>query len=125
MEASDTSYMIDAMTYIGDWTERSVTVFAFSSVGTNGTAAEAGDPSSVTFGTRTDMARIQTVSMKDIERSSGKYQASDDKFALRGSFTKDDNFVYDSGTFHPIDGPWKVWFGSSLFYQAVCREVKS
>ena len=123
--SNDTTFMADALEDIGAWTERAVTLFTFSSADYSGTTEEAGDPVSVTYGTRAGSARINNVSMKDVERSSGKYQANDKTFAFRGSFTKNDMIAFSSGTYRPVDGPWKYYLGSELFWQAVCREVQS
>jgi hypothetical protein len=121
----DVTYMTDTLAQIGSFVEKSVTVYDFQAVGTSGTTSEAGDPQTVTYGTRATFARVNRVSMRDIERADGKYQADDQQFSLRGSFSSSDLVGYDSGTYRPIDGPWKIYMGSNLFWQGVLRKVQS
>lgn len=124
ISGNDITYMTEAVAQIGSWAERPVTVFEYSSIGTSGTTAEAGDPQTVTFGTRSDHARFNKVDLKDVERSKGRYQQDDQMVTLRGSFDKKD-MVYMNGTYGIVDGPWKVFMGSTLIYQGVARKVQS
>ena len=124
-KASDVEFMAETLEQIGLWVERDVTVFEFGSVDYSGTTVEAGDPPTVTFGTRADTARIERVNAQQLGASGGRYQADDRRVAIRGTFSSDDSIVFDSGTYRPVDGPWKHFIGSDLFYQAVCREVQS
>ena len=123
--SEDITFMNDALENVGAWTERAVTVFSFTSADYSGTTEEAGDPATITYGTRAGSARVNRVNLKDVERSGGKYQANDQMFSFRGSFTKDDMIALDTGTYRPVDGPWKFYMGSNLLWQAVCREVQS
>ena len=121
---TDVDVMTTTLSQIGSWVEQPVTVFSFTSVGTSGTTAEAGDPQTVTFGTRSDFARFNGVNLKDVEKSGGRYQADDQKVTMRGSFSKSDLIGWN-GTYRPIDGPQKIFMGSTLLYQGVCRKVQS
>lgn len=122
---ADVQFMIDTLAQIGSWVERGVTVYSFSSVGSSGTMAEAGDPQEVTFGTRFTTARLDNLDFKTVERSSGVYQADDRKVTIRGTFAKEDMIGFSTGTYKPINGPYQIFVGSSLCYQAVCRKVQS
>ena len=122
---ADVTYMTNTLAEIGSWTEQPVTVFVFGSIDYSGTTVEAGDPPTLTFGTRSDYARIERVKSNLIERSDGVYQMNDRTLSLRGSFSSDDKIVHSAGTYRPVDGPTKIFMGSNLFYQAICREVKT
>lgn len=123
-EANDLSFINTTLAQVGSWTEQTGTIFSFTSVGTSGTTSEAGDPQSVTYGTRSASLRMDNVDMTTIEKSSGRYQQNDKRISVRGSFTKDDMLVVD-GTYRPVDGPWKYYMGSNLFWQGICRKVQS
>jgi len=125
ISGNDVSYMTDTLAQVGSWVEQTVTVFSFESADYSGTAAEAGEPAGVTFGTRSTTARINNVDMKTVERASGRYQANDKQISLRGSIAADDHIVHSTGTFRLVDGPWKTHLGSNLLWQGVYREVKS
>lgn len=125
MNSSDVAFIDTVLAQIGSWAEQPVTVFNFTSVGTSGTTAEAGDPQTVTFGTRAAYARVEHVDLKDVERSSGRYQQDDMRFSIRGTFTNADMIAHDSGTYSPIDGPWRFFMGSALFHQCIGRKVQS
>ena len=125
IDGNDVTFMTGALAEIGSWTERAIVVFAFESVTSSGTTEEAGDPSTVTFGTRSDLARINRVDLKMIEKSNGRYQANDQLVSIRGSFTKDDSIVWDTGTYRALDGPWKFYMGSNLYWQGIFRGVQS
>lgn len=122
---TDVDFMQTALAQVGSWVEQPVTVFEFSSVDYSGTTVEAGDPPDVTFGTRSDTARIEQITSNMVEKSNGRYQANDKYITLRGSYTKDDMIVHSAGTYRPIDGPFKFFIGSNLLYQSVCREVQT
>lgn len=121
----DVEYMTETLAEVGSWVEQPVTVFVFGSVTYSGTTVEAGDPPTLTFGTRTSSARIERLKANMIERSDGVYQMNDRSFAIRGSFSQEDMLVHEAGTYRPIEGPVKYFMGSNLFYQATCREVKT
>lgn len=122
---SDVAFMTNTLAEIGSFVEQPVTVYSFTSVGTSGTTAEAGDPQVTTFGTTSTTARVNKVNLKMLERSNGVYQADDQLISLRGSFTSDDLIGFSSGTYKAIDGPWKYYMGSNLYWQGVCRKVQS
>ena len=122
---SDINSMTLALTQVGSWVEVPITVFEFSSVAYTGTTIEAGDPPNVTYGTRSDTARFDNVSFRDIERMDGRYQADDKKITMRGSYSKDDAIVSSTGTYNMVDGPWKLYIGSSLLWEGIGRKVQS
>jgi hypothetical protein len=117
--------MNTALAEVGSFVEEPVTLFSYTSVGTVGTTAEAGDPQTVTFGTTAQRAQVENVNAKMIERSAGVYQANDKTISVRGSFTNQDMIGYDTGTYRPVDGPWRYYIGSNLYWQAVCRGVQT
>lgn len=122
---TDITFMNTALAEVASFVEQPVTLYSFTSVGTSGTTAEAGDPQVTTFGTTSTTARVENVGAKIIERSAGLYQADDKRISIRGSFTVDDLIGYDSGTYRPVDGPWRFLIGSNLYWQAVARKVQS
>ena len=122
---SDVTFMNTVLTEIGSFVEQPVTIYSFTSVGTVGTTAEAGDPQVTTFGTTSTTARVNKINLKMLERSHGEYEADDQLISVRGSYTFDDLIGHSSGTYKPIDGPWKYYMGSNLYWQGVCRKVQS
>lgn len=122
---ADVTHMTETLAEVGSWVEQPVTVFEFGTIDYSGTTVEAGDPPSVTFGTRSDYARIESLKSNLIERSDGVYQMNDKMVSIRGSFAMDDKIVHSAGTFRPVDGPTKIFMGSNLMYQAICREIKT
>jgi hypothetical protein len=123
--AADTAHVTDTLAKIGSAVEQPVTLFSFSSVGTSGTTAEAGDPQTVTFGTTATYARVNAVDLRTIEKVPGLYQQGDREFTIRGSFTERDAVAWDGGTYKPIQTPVRIYMGSDLYWQATCREIKS
>lgn len=121
----DITFINNTLAQIGSFVEQPGTISTPGTVSYSGTSAEAGDPASVTFGTRVSNMRVQNVSQKQVEASSGRYFANDQTISVRGSFSKDDYLSAASETFRPIDGPWKFFMGSNLYWQAVCREVQA
>jgi hypothetical protein len=125
LTANDLSYMTSALAEIGAWTEQPVTLFTFSSVSYSGTDAEAGNPPTVTFGTRAGTARIDRISDKLLTNEAGVFRADDKVVTMRGSFSPNDNLVFAGGTYALIDGPYAYWIGSSLLWRSVARKVQS
>lgn len=125
IEGADVTYMSDSLAEIGSWVEQPVTVFALSSGTYSGTAAEAGDPVPLSFGTRSTVARIDKVDYKLLEKSAGRYMQGDVEVTMRGSTDSMDSIVWNAGTYRYVGGPWKYYIGSNLLYQGICREVKS
>jgi len=123
--SGDMAYMTGALAQVGSFVEQPVTIFHSGTLTYGGTTAESGDPASTSFGTRSTYARVENVSVALIEKSDGRYFASDKKVTMRGSFTNADMVVHSTGTYRPVDGPWKHYIGSNLIWQAVCREVQS
>ena len=123
-DAKDVTFIDGVLAEIGSATEKSGVVFTPGTVSYSGTNAEAGNPPSVTFGTRSASMRVQRVNMKQVERADGRYMQDDQSFSVRGSFSSNDLLSVEAGTFRPIDGPWKFFMGSNLYWQSVCREVK-
>lgn len=124
-DANDVSFINSTLSEIAEATEQSVTVFSFGTVSYGGTLAEAGDPPSHTVGTRSSNGRFEQVMAKDIERAGGRYQANDQFVTMRGSFTKEDFLGFSGGTYRMIDGPWKIFMGSNVIWEGVCRAVQS
>lgn len=122
--SGDVTFMDTVLAQVGSWTERSGIVYTAGTMTYNGTAGEAGDPPAVTMGTRSVSVRKQKVDLRQVERSAGKFYQNDQTLSVRGSFTHDDLIGVDSGTYRPIDGPYKYFMGSDLFYQCVAREVQ-
>ena len=122
---SDTEFFAKVLEEIGSLTEQKGTLFSFSSIGTSGTTAEAGDPQSVTFGTSAITPRVEWVDAKDVERSGGRYQAADMRFSVRGTLTNKDLIGWNTGTYTVVDGPLRIYFGTDLFYQCIGRKVQS
>ncbi len=120
---NDVTFMSDTLAQVGSWVEQTGTIFAFSSVGTAGTTAEAGDPQTVTTGTRAASMRLTKISDRIVEKSGGRYSVYDRRIISRGSFSKQDTICIDSGTFRPDGGPYKIYMGSSLFWEADCKKV--
>ena len=124
-DANDTAFISTTLGEIAEAVEQPIVVYSFGTVSYTGTAAEAGDPPSVTVGTRATTGRLESVTMKDVEKTAGKWQANDRFISTRGSFTKVDFIGFDTGTYKMIDGPWRIFMGSNVSWEGVCREVQS
>jgi hypothetical protein len=125
MTTGDNTFFAEVLANIGSWVEQTGTLYSYTSTGTTGTTAEAGNPQTITFGTTSVTPRVETVNAKDIEQSGGRYQADDKRFSIRSAFAKGDLISYASGTYSPIEGPVSFHLGTSLYWQAVCRKVQS
>src|SRR5665811_1509485 len=102
---SDVSFMSETLANIGSWVEQNGTLYSYTAGTFGGTASEAGEPSGLAFGTSVITPRVEHIDMKDMERSGGRYQASDMRFSIRGTYT-DDDLIGWQGTYTVIDGPW-------------------